>query len=262
MSPSAVARRSSDSTMASRFSAQMSGQMPGEPAAMRVMSRKPPAASRRRAACSAAPSVASAMRVAAVRWGTWDTMATTWSWRSGGRATTSAPSDDTSDRTRANASGSVSTVGREHPRRPLEQLGVGPVDPVLLGAGHGVPAHEPGVADRGDDGALHAADVGDHAGSAGQGGPGLGGDGEHRRAHERDVGPGIVADGVERPQLERPRRPVAVEVASGHVPAPGPQRQPDRAPDQPRPHDDGPGRPVGRGGQTGRSSFSPTAPSR
>ena len=35
--------------MASRFSAQMSGQMTGDPAATRVMSRNPPAASRRTA---------------------------------------------------------------------------------------------------------------------------------------------------------------------------------------------------------------------
>ena len=140
--------------MAVRFSAQMSGQIPGCPAAMRVMSRKPPAASRRRAACSVALSVARAIRVAAVRWGTWDTMATTWSWRSGWRATTSAPSDDTSARTRVNASGSVSTPRREDPRRALEQPGVGAVDPVLLGAGHRVTADEPGIPDRGDDRAL------------------------------------------------------------------------------------------------------------
>ena len=154
-------------------------------------------------------------------------------------------------------------AGREDPRRPFEQPGVGAVDPVLLGAGHGVPAHEPGIADRGDDRPLHAADVGDHAGSAGQGGPGLGGDGQDRRAHEGDVGCRVVPDGVQRPQLEGPRRPVAVEVAAGDVPSPGPQGQADRAADQPGPHDaarrpsDGLLRT-----QTGRSSFSPTAPSR
>ena len=44
--------------MASRFSAQMSGQMPGCPAATRVMSRKPPAARRSSAPSCSAPALA------------------------------------------------------------------------------------------------------------------------------------------------------------------------------------------------------------
>ena len=84
---------SSAPTIAGRFSAQMSSQMPGWPLAMRVMSRKPPAASRSSAACSSARSLARPISVAAVRCGTWLTTATTWSWRSGPSATTSAPSD-------------------------------------------------------------------------------------------------------------------------------------------------------------------------
>ena len=48
------------STIAGRFSAQMSSQMPGRPLATRVMSRKPPAASRSSAACSSARSLAQA----------------------------------------------------------------------------------------------------------------------------------------------------------------------------------------------------------
>ena len=79
--------------MASRFSAQMSGQMPGWPAAMRVMSRKPPAARRSTARCSSERSAARRIMVAAVRCGTCDTVATSESWRSGGMATTDAPSD-------------------------------------------------------------------------------------------------------------------------------------------------------------------------
>ena len=47
---------SSAARIAGRFSAQMSSQMPGWPLAMRVMSRKPPAASRSSAACSSARS--------------------------------------------------------------------------------------------------------------------------------------------------------------------------------------------------------------
>ena len=115
--------------MASRFSAQMSGQMAGEPAATRVMSRKPPAARRRRAACSSAPSAARAMSVAAVRWGTWDTIATSSSWRSGGRATTSAPRDVTTDRMRAKALGSVSTVGVSTHVAPSKRLASAPSTP-------------------------------------------------------------------------------------------------------------------------------------
>ncbi len=81
--------------MASRFSAQMSGQMPGWPAAMRVMSRNPPAARRSTARCSSDALAARRIMVAAVRWGTWDTVATSESCRSGGMATTDAPIEAT-----------------------------------------------------------------------------------------------------------------------------------------------------------------------
>ena len=62
--------------MASALSSQMSGQMAGWPAAIRVMSRNPPAASWSRAACSSPRPAARSIRVAAVRWGTWETTAT------------------------------------------------------------------------------------------------------------------------------------------------------------------------------------------
>ncbi len=55
--------------MAVRFSAQMSGQIPGWPEAMRVMSRKPPAARRSRARCSVARSSARRISAAAVEVG-------------------------------------------------------------------------------------------------------------------------------------------------------------------------------------------------
>ena len=53
--------------MAAAFSRQMSGQMPGWPAATRVMSRKPPAAKRSTAECSSERAEAMPIRVAAVR---------------------------------------------------------------------------------------------------------------------------------------------------------------------------------------------------
>ena len=81
--------------MASAFSAQMSGQIVGWPAATRVMSRNPPAASRSRAPSASAPSAAAFMRVAATRCGTWETTATSRSWSAGESATTSAPSSAT-----------------------------------------------------------------------------------------------------------------------------------------------------------------------
>ena len=60
----------------------------------------PPAASCRRAPCSSPRSAARAMRVAAVRWGTWETTATSVSCSSGSRATTLAPSSARTERTR------------------------------------------------------------------------------------------------------------------------------------------------------------------
>ena len=193
--------------MASRFSAQMSGQMAGEPAAMRVMSRKPPAARRSRAACSSAPSAARAMSVAAVRWGTWDTIATSSSWRSGGRATTSAPRDVTTDRMRAKASGSVSTVGVSTHVAPSKRLASAPSTPSCSEPAMGWPPTNRGSADGRGQRALDAAHVGDQARSRGQGGPGLAGDGEDRRAHEGEVGVGIVAHRVEGAQGRGPARP-------------------------------------------------------
>ena len=102
---------SSTSTMAGRFSAQMSGQIPGWPAAIRVMSRNPPAARRNTAACSLARPAAICMSVAAVRCGTCDTIATMRSWTSGESVTTSAPRDATTECTNACAVGSVPAEG-------------------------------------------------------------------------------------------------------------------------------------------------------
>ena len=62
--------------MAGALSRHMSGQIAGDPAAILVMSRKPPAASLNNAVWASVASVASPMSVAAVRWGTWETTAT------------------------------------------------------------------------------------------------------------------------------------------------------------------------------------------
>ena len=137
----------------------MSGQMPGCPAATRVMSRKPPAASRRSAAFASAPFGAAFISVAATRCGTWETTATSRSWSAGARATTSAPSAPTTVWSRANASRSVVAVGVSTQVAPVNRSGVGAVEPDLLGAGHRVAADEPGVIDRGDDRRLDAGDV-------------------------------------------------------------------------------------------------------
>ena len=56
--------------IAGRFSAQISSQIAGCPEAMRVISRKPPAAKRNNAACSVARDPATPIKVAAVRCGT------------------------------------------------------------------------------------------------------------------------------------------------------------------------------------------------
>ena len=74
--PSAATYSSSAATMASRLATQMSGQMPGWLAAMRVMSRNPPAASRRSSACAVPFVAATSMSVVAASCGTWLTTAT------------------------------------------------------------------------------------------------------------------------------------------------------------------------------------------
>ena len=102
---------SSASTMGRALSAQMSGQMPGCPAATRVMSRKPPAARRSRAPSCSAPALAAFIRVAATRWGTWETTATSRSWSSAESTRTSAPRLSTTPRSRSKAPRSVAGVG-------------------------------------------------------------------------------------------------------------------------------------------------------
>ena len=71
---------------------------------------------------------------------------------------------------------------------------------------------------------------------------------------------GSRADRVERAELERPRRDRRIAVVPGDVPAPAPQRQPDRAADQPGADHRRLVR--SRHAHPGRSSRRPTAPSR
>ena len=128
---------------------------------MRVMSRNPPAASRSRAACSAAPSAARPIKLAAARCGTWLTTATISSWRSGDIATISAPSVPRSPRRRRRSTCATCRGRREDPHCAAEQVGVGAVETLQLAARHRVAADEAGVVDCGAQRALDAADVGD-----------------------------------------------------------------------------------------------------
>ena len=128
--------------MAEAFSAQISGQIPGWPAANWVMSRNPPAANRSSAPSCSAPALAAFMSVAATRCGTCDTTATRRSWSSGERTRTSAPKLMTTPLRRSNDS-RVNHRGhrRQHPHRALEEVRIGAMQSDLLGAGHGVTAY-------------------------------------------------------------------------------------------------------------------------
>ena len=134
--------------MAVRFAVQMSGQMSGLPAAIRVMSRKPPAARRSSARCSSARSVGEAHERG--RGEVRDV-------RHHGHQRVVLRGVEGEDlgaqRAHHGADGLEGLVGRvgdggEHPHGALEQVVAGPLDAELLGAGHRVPADEPRVADR------------------------------------------------------------------------------------------------------------------
>ncbi len=115
--------------MASRFSATTSGQMPGCPAAILVMSLKPPAASRRRVASDVAASAARFMRAAAVRCGVCETRATSSSWRLGSTATGLAPSSFTNPWTSEYASPDVCWPGVSTQVAPRNRSGPAPSTP-------------------------------------------------------------------------------------------------------------------------------------
>ena len=243
--------------MAAALSSQMPGQIVGWPAAMRVMSRKPPAASCSRAPCSSPRSAASAIRVAAVRWGTWETTATSESCSAGVQGDHVGP-ELGQDGVDPGIGAGVGGRGRgEHPGCPDEELARGALDADLLAAGHGVAADEPGPVDGGHQGALDAADVGHH----GIGVPpvvvqDVGDDRRghvHRRGHHHQLGRAVLPLGVERPQLHGPGGRARGGVGSGHVPAPGAQGHAHRPADEAGADDHGPpGGTVGRDGSVSR----------
>jgi hypothetical protein len=129
----------------------------------------------------------------------------------------------------------VVTVGarREHPDRPLEQVGLGAVESVEFRSRHRVPTDEPGVGGGRADGRLDTADVGDGAIRLGECPLDLVGSDQHRHRHERDLGPVVEADGVHDATVECCRCRRGVDVLAAHVPAPLPKGQRDRTTDQP-----------------------------
>ena len=107
----------------------MSGQIAGWLDAIRVMSRKPPAANRSRTACSSLPWFATFMRVDAASCGTWLTIATSASCSAGGTAIASAPKPLTHERTAAKTSGSVRPVGVRTQVAPTNRSALAPASP-------------------------------------------------------------------------------------------------------------------------------------
>ena len=205
--------------MAGRFWSQMSSQMSGWPLAMRVMSLKPPAARRSRAACSSAPSAASPIRLAAARCGTWLTTATISSCRCGVIATISAPSRATTPATADSALCDVWVVGVSTHTAPLNIVGVGAIEPFQLAAGHRVPADEARIVDRGAERALDAADVGDRAARSLEGLFHLVVGGEHRHGDERDLGVRVESNGLDTSPGERVSDPLRRDVLAMDMPA-------------------------------------------
>ena len=110
---------------------------------MRVMSRKPPAASRSIVGRSSSFALATSMSVEAASCGTWLTSATSSSWWSGVSVTTSAPRSRTTRSTCVYARSSVRAVGVSVHVEPTNNVGVGAVNALLLRTGHGMTAHEP-----------------------------------------------------------------------------------------------------------------------
>ena len=153
---------------------------------------------------------ATSMSVVAASCGTWLTIATSASWCSGVTASTSAPSERTSPRTVWNASGSVRSVGVSTQVAPDEQVGVGAVEAVLLGAGHRVSTDEArrrvraGRLDGAATPALHRADVRDQRGAGVERGDDDVGDLAHRHGDDHEVGArDRLVDRARRPRRRR-----------------------------------------------------------
>ena len=133
-------------------------------------------------------------------------------------------------------------------------------------------ADEPRVVDRGDDRRLHPADVGHHQVAppcrVGQQSRAIVATAATGVATKTTSAAGILTHLVEHTEREGFGSPGGVSSRSGDVPAPGPQRQSERAADQAGADDQGPSParrescPAGcrRPPQPGRSSRSPWAP--
>ena len=127
---------------------------------------------------------------------------------------------------------------REHPGGTREQLRVGAVGALLLGAGHRMSTDKTGMRDLRHDRAFHPADVGDHelAGLvAAEKSVRLAGDGRDRSRHKGDRRAMVDADLVDGAQLTGAPRPGLVEISSRHPPTLGAQGQSDRGADETQP---------------------------
>ena len=222
MAPRASISRSRVATMASALSSQMSGQIAGLPGG--DPGHVPEAAGGQLqqggvllGPCPAARSIS----VAAARWGTWETTATSAScWAGARRHHVGA---EVGEHARGPGVGRrVGGAGRgEHPGGPHEEVAGGPVQPHLLGAGHRVAADEARVVDGRHQRSLDPADVGDdHVGLPARSEPGCSamicGGGVDRGGHDDQLG--LVVD--------RPRR------RGRRAPRPGPpprRRRPPRS---------------------------------
>ena len=257
MTERSVTRASSAATMAVAFSAQMSGQMPGWPAATRVMSRKPPAASRSSAPSCSAPSVAAFISVAATRCGTCDTTATRRSWSAADRTSTSAPRLTTTPLSRLKASRSVVAVGVSTHTAPTKSSGSAPVQAGLLRPGHRMAADEPRMVGLLHDRRLDPAHVRhDGIGPSARRAQDAAGHRGHRGGrdgHEDHLGLEVVAGRVDDAGVQGRLQPLRVGVETGDVPPAPAQPERDRPSDQPCPDDECPPAPSGlsRGGHRG-----------
>ena len=129
----------------------------------------------------------------------------------GGRAGWPPPtprSDDTIERMAVKAASSVPGTGVSTQVAPSNRSARAPSTPSSSEPGHRVAADVAGVVHQVEHRRLHAADVGDQAGAGGQRLAHLVGHRADGRGHEGDLGVGVVADGVERAQLEGPARAI------------------------------------------------------
>src|SRR5579875_2659174 len=166
-------RPSKAASIASLFSATTSGQIPGCPAAMRVMSLKPPAASLSKVESELAASGLEGYGVGAKR-----------------------PHD------RAHLGIGLrrgALARRKHPRRAEEQVGAGTVDAFLFGTRHRVAAHKAGVVEPRHDRFFNSGHV-CHCSRAFQLGKDVRRDASHSprwHGHERHGGKRVHADLVD-----------------------------------------------------------------